>query len=145
MSYKEANTDYILPTEVELFLNIQNELNIHSIEEAKQLIRDSRLDRIAINKMKKEVLELQRELNHLDTIKEEKLSSSNLYIHNIKFGGNRIDYKLSNDEFFCINLPYTNKKIYISKKYIAYNEKYQYYTLYLVDDKEYKLYDENNK
>ena len=41
--------------------------------------------RIEINKQRKEVLEIQRELNHLETIKEEKLSSSNLYIHNIKF------------------------------------------------------------
>ena len=90
-------------------------------------------------------MELQRELNHLETIKEEKLSSSNLYIHNIKFGGNRIDYKNSNDKEFCVNLPYSNFKIYIDKKFIAYNEKHQFYTLYLVDDKEYKLYDENNK
>ncbi|MCI9038882.1 MAG: relaxase/mobilization nuclease domain-containing protein [Clostridia bacterium] len=145
MSYKEIDEDYVLPAEVELFLSIQNELNIHSVDEAKQLIKASRLDRITINKLKKEVLDLQRELNHLDTIKEEKLSNSSLFIHNIKFGSNRIDYKLSNDEYFCINLPYTKEKVYIKKKYTAFNEKHQYYTLYLVDDKEYELYDENNK
>ena len=145
MSYKEIDEDYVLPAEVELFLSIQNELNIHSVDEAKQLIKASRLDRITINKLKKEVLDLQRELNHLDTIKEEKVSNSSLFIHNIKFGSNRIDYKLSNDEYFCINLPYTKEKVYIKKKYTAFNEKHQYYTLYLVDDKEYELYDENNK
>ena len=42
---------------------------------------------------KKEILKLQRELNHLDTIKEEKLSGSSLFIHSIKFGGNRIVYR----------------------------------------------------
>lgn len=36
-------------------------------------------------------------------------------------------------------------KIHIDKKYTAYNEKHQFYTLYLVDDKEYEIYDENNK
>ena len=72
-----------------MFLNIQKQLNITSIDEAKQIIKDSRSERININKQRKEVLELQRELNHLETIKEEKLSSSNLFIHNIKFGGNR--------------------------------------------------------
>lgn len=145
MSYKRIDKDYILPPEVDIFLKLQNELNISSIDEAKQLIKNSRSDRIEINKQRKEVLELQRELNHLETIKEEKLSSSNLYIHNIKFGGNRIDYKNSNDNEFCVNLPYTNFKIHIDKTFTAYNEKYQFYTLYLVDDKEYEIYDENNE
>lgn len=143
-TYKEIDEKYIMPKEVEIFLKLQEELNIHSIEEAKKLIQSTREERININKMKKDVLEIQRELNHLDTIKEEKLSNSNLFIHNIKFGENHIDYKLSNDECFCVNLPYTKEKIYIPKKYTAYNEKYQFYTLYLVDDKEYELYDENN-
>lgn len=145
MSYKEADSNYVLPHEVQIFLKLQDELNIHSIDEAKDLIKSSRLERIAINEKKKEILELQRELNHLDTIKEEKLAKSNLFIHNIKFGCNRIDYKLSDDNKFCINLPYTKEKIYISKKYTAYNEKYQYYTIFLVDDKEYEIYNEDNQ
>lgn len=144
MSYKELDADYILPTDVEIFLKLQNELNIFSVEDAKQLIKESRSERLKINKIKKEILDLQRELNHLDTIKEEKLSNSNLFIHNIKFGGNHIDYKKSNDKCFYISLPYTKEKMYIPKKYTAYNEKYQYYTLFLVDDKKYELYDENN-
>lgn len=85
MSYKKIDKNYILPPEVDIFLKLQKELNIKSIDEAKQLIKASRSERIEINKQRKEVLEIQRELNHLETIKEEKLSSSNLYIHNIKF------------------------------------------------------------
>lgn len=145
MSYKEIDEDYVFPPEVDIFIKLQNDLNITSIDEAKQLIKDSRSERIKINKQRNEILELQRELNHLETIKEEKLSSSGLYIHNIKFGGNKIDYKNSNDKEYCINLPYTNFKIHIDKKFTAYNEKYQFYTLYLVDDKEYELYDKDNQ
>lgn len=145
MSYKEIDEDYVLPPEVDIFIKLQNDLNITSVDEAKQLIKDSRSERIKINKKRNEILELQRELNHLETIKEEKLSSSGLYIHNIKFGGNKIDYKNSNDNQYCINLPYTNFKIHIDKKFTAYNEKYQFYTLYLVDDKEYELYDKDNQ
>lgn len=145
MSYKTIDKDYVLPAEVDIFLKLQNKLNINSIDEAKQIIKNSRSERIEINKKRKEVLELQRELNHLETIKEEKLSSSNLYIHNIKFGGNRIDYENSNDKEYCVNLPYTNFKIHIDKRFTAYNEKYQFYTLYLVDDKEYEIFDENNE
>lgn len=144
LSYKEQDPKYIMPKEVEIFLNLQKELNINTIEEAKDLIKSSRKERIEINKSKKEVIDLQRELNHLDTIKEEKLSKSGLFIHNIKFGSNHIDYKSSKDSEYCVTLPYTKEKIYIPKKYTAFNEKYQYYTLYLVDDKEYELYDEKN-
>lgn len=145
MSYKEVDADYILPQEVQIFLKLQDELNIHSVDEAKKLIKASRSERIEINEKKKEILDLQRELNHLDTIKEENLAKSNLFIHNIKFGGNCIDYKLSTDDKFCVRLPYTKEKIYISKKFIAFNEKYQYYTLFLVDDKEYEIYNEDNQ
>lgn len=145
MSYKKMDPQYKLPKEVEIFLKLQDELKINSVDAAKKLIKDSRADRITYNRLKTEILELQRELNHLDTIKEEKLSSSELFIHNIKFGGNRIDYKISNDDYFCINLPYTKEKIHIPKKYTAFNEKHQYYTLFLVDDKEYEIYDKDDK
>lgn len=145
-SYQEQEPKYIMPKEVEIFLKLQKELKITSVDEARNLIKSSRQERIEINRIKKEILDLQRELNHLDTIKEEKLTSSNLFIHNIKFGGNRIDYKNSTDDKYCITLPYTKEKMYIQKKYTAFNEKHQYYTLYLVDDKKYELYDnENNK
>lgn len=145
MSYKEQDPKYVFPKEIEIFLNLQEELQVQSIQDAKNLIKSSRIERITINKMKKEILDLQRELNHLDTIKEEKLSNSNLFIHSIKFGGNHIDYKLSKDDTFCVILPYTKMKIFVPKKYTAFNEKYQFYTLYLVDDKEYELFDENNE
>ena len=85
ISYKKMDKDYIFPPEVDIFLKLQNILNIKTIDEAKDLIKKSRTERIEINKRRSEILELQRELNHLETIKEEKLSSSNLYIHNIKF------------------------------------------------------------
>lgn len=144
-SYQAQDPKYIMPKEVDIFLKLQEELGVSSVDDAKDLIKSSRQERIEINKTKKEILELQRELNHLDTIKEEKLSSSGLFIHNIKFGSNHIDYKNSKDDIYCITLPYTKEKMYIPKKYTAYNEKYQYYTLYLVDDKKYELYDEKNE
>ena len=145
LSYQKQDPKYIMPKEVEIFLDLQEDLQINSIEQARSLIKSTRNERIELNKTKKEILDLQRELNHLDTIKEEKLIQSGLYIHNIKFGGNHIDYKKSDDITYCITLPYTKEKVYIPKIYTAFNEKYQYYTLFLVDDKEYELYDENYK
>ena len=143
-SYQEQDPKYVMPKEVEIFLNLQKKLQINSLDKARSLIKSTRQERIDINKTKKEILDLQRELNHLDTIKEEKLIQSGLFIHNIKFGGNHIDYKKSKDDMYCIILPYTKERIYIPKKYTTFNEKYQYYTLFLTDDKEYELYDEND-
>lgn len=145
MYFKEQDFDYILPKEVEIFLNIKKELGFNSVDDAKLYIKKTCDERIKLNQLKKEILDMQRELNHLDTIKEEKLSNSNLFIHNIKFGSNRIEYSLSDDDNFCINLPYTKEKIHIPKKYVAYNEKNKFYTLYLVDDKEYELFNEKNE
>ena len=145
MSYKEQDPNYILPKDVDIFLKLQSELGVSNVEDAKQLLKSTRSERININKLKMEILELQRELNHLDTIKENKLSKSELFIHSIKFGGNHIDYKNSDDSNFCVTLPYTKEKIYIQKKFTAFNEKYQYYTLYLVDDMEYEIFNENNE
>lgn len=143
-SYQEQDPKYIMPNEVEIFFKLQEELQVNTIDEARDLIKSTRQERIDINKTKKDILDLQRELNHLDTIKEEKLIQSGLYINNIKFGCNHIDYKKSKDDEYCIILPYTKEKMYIPKKYTAFNEKYQYYTLFLVDDKEYELYDEKD-
>ena len=145
MSYKKQDADYKLPAEVKIFQKLQDILKVNSIEDAKKLIKSTRKERITLNKMIQDILSVQRELNHLDTIKEEKLSGSNLFIHNIKFGGNRIDYKNSTNETFCITLPYSNEKMYIPKKYTAYNEKHQFYTLYLIDDKQYEIYNGNNE
>ena len=162
-SYKKIDKNYKMPTEVTIFLKIQEELKIDSVEKAKKLIKYYREQRIKINEKKSELLELQKQLTRLDAIKEEKLKSSKLFIHNIKFGGNRINYKLSTDDTFCIKLPYTHdviyipKKytlykitlyarcIYIPKKYTTYNSKRGFYTLYLVDDKKYELFNEDNQ
>ena len=143
MYYKKQDEKYLLPKEVEIFLKLKEELYIENVEQAKGLISLSRSRRLEANELKKEILEMQRELNHLDTIKEEQLTKSNLYIHNIKFGGNRIDYSKCDDDYWHINLPYSHESIKIEKKFTAYNEKTKVYTLYLVDDKEYEL--ENEK
>lgn len=53
MSYKKIDKDYILPQEVQIFLKLQEELNINSVADAKNLIKITRSKRIEINKKKK--------------------------------------------------------------------------------------------
>lgn len=139
--YQSIDKDYKLPSEAQVFLRIRDELKINSTEEANWIIDAAREVRLNINKVQVELLKLQRELNKLDIIKEDKLIESELYIHNIKFGANRIDYKNSNDTHWCVNLPYTDKYILIPKAQTTFNNKNNFYTLFLIDDMNYKIYE----
>ena len=137
---KSIDKDFELPDEVKVFLKIQEELGITTIPEAREIIDQARNVRLTIHEMQSSVVEKQRELNSLDIIKEEQLIESNLFIHNIKFGANRINFEKSTDLQWCINLPYSDKYIMIDKDLTTFNNKNNFYTLFLIDDEKYDIY-----
>ena len=137
---KSIDKDFELPDEVKVFLKIQEELGITTIPEAREIIDQARNVRLTIHEMQSSVVEKQRELNSLDIIKEEQLIESNLFIHNIKFGANRINFDKSTDLQWCINLPYSDKYIMIDKDLTTFNNKNNFYTLFLIDDEKYDIY-----
>lgn len=140
---KTNNTDaFVVPDEVRVFEEIRNELQITTEAEAKKIVETVRPIRLEINKLNSEIINLQSEMNKLDMIKENGLVESGLFIHNIKFGANRIDYSNSNKGKWCVNLPYTNEYILIEKSQVTFNSKNEFYTLFLIDDKEYAIYSE---
>lgn len=145
--YKSIDEEYEMPEEIQLFEKLKKELNISTEQEAKEIIKNQGQYRIKLNQMKSEIYEMQQDLFWYDTIKEEHLIKSGLFLHNVKVGNNRIDYSHSTNEEWCINLPYCDYYIMIDKKYVTYNHKYGYNTLFLIDDKTYQIYtkDENNK
>lgn len=141
--YKSIDKNYKLPSEAIVFQKIKEELRIETIEDAHKVIDNARDVRLEINKAKSEIVELQREMNKLDIIKEEELLKSDLYIHNVKFGANRIDYENSTDDKWCVKIPYNNEYIFIEKSQVTFNHKSEFYTMFLVDDKEYGVYSED--
>ena len=145
--YKSIDEEYEMPEEIQLFENLKKELAISTEQEAKEIIKNQGQYRIKLNQMKSEIYEMQQDLFWYDTIKEEHLIKSGLFLHNVKVGNNRIDYSHSTNEEWCINLPYCDYYIMIDKKYVTYNHKYGYNTLFLIDDKTYQIYtkDENNE
>ena len=145
--YKSIDEEYEMPEEIQLFENLKKELDISTEQEAKEIIKNQGQYRIKLNQMKSEIYEMQQDLFWYDTIKEEHLIKSGLFLHNVKVGNNRIDYSNSTNEEWCINLPYCDYYIMIDKKYVTYNHKYGYNTLFLIDDKTYQIYtkDENNE
>lgn len=141
--YKSIDKNYEYPTEAKIFINLQKELKIDTIDEAQQIVNNARAVRLQLNEVKSERLELQREMNKLDILKEEQLVKSNLYIHNVKFGANRIDFDNSSVTQWCVKLPYQEKYILIDKSLVTFNSKNEFYTMFLIDDKEYKIYSED--
>lgn len=138
--YKSLDKDYKLPIEAAIFLKIQEELGITTIAEANGIINYARDTRLEINEKKMAIVEMQREMNKLDIIKEEELVKSDLFINNVKFGANRIDFDNSTDEQWCIKLPYSEEYMLIEKSQVTFNHKNQYYTMFLIDDKQYNIY-----
>ena len=56
-----------------------------------------------------------------------------------------IDEQRSDDKKYCVKLPYTQQYVYLPKQCVAWDvyEKRAY--MYLVDDREYDLYDEHDQ
>ncbi len=143
--YKSLDKNYEVPVDETIFLKLRNELKIESIDEAKEIISAAREVRLTVNKVRNETKELQNQLNNLDIIKEDSLVKSEMYLYNIKFGNNRIDYSKSTDTQWYIKIPYTNSYMYLDKDLTTYNNKYGYHTAFLIDDKEYQIYNEKGE
>lgn len=138
--YKSMDKNYEVPAEETIFLKLRDELKIETVEEAKKLIHVARDIRLYINKLRDEIKETKYKVFNLDIIKEEKLIKSGMYIHNIKFGNNRIDYSKSTNTHWYVNIPYTKTYMYLDKELTTFNNKYGYNTAFLIDDKDYKIY-----
>lgn len=138
--YKSMDKNYEVPAEETIFLKLRDELKIETVEEAKKLISAARDIRLYINKLRDEIKETKYKVFNLDIIKEEKLIKSGMYIHNIKFGNNRIDYSKSTNTHWYVNIPYTKTYMYLDKELTTFNNKYGYNTAFLIDDKDYKIY-----
>lgn len=143
--YKFIDENYEVPGDEKIFLKLKENLKIETVEEAKQLISAARDVRFAVNKVRTETKDLQNKLFDLNIIKEEKLIKSGMYIHNIKFGNNRIDYSKSTNTHWYVSIPYTNTFIYLDKELTTFNNKYGYNTAFIIDDKDYKIYNSNGE
>ena len=56
-----------------------------------------------------------------------------------------IDDSRSNDKEYCVRIPYSELYLYVPKDNVAWVSYDKRGIIYLVDDKEYTLYDDKNK
>ena len=116
-----------IPSEVQMFLKIKETLGNLEIDEVRNAM-----------------LEFQYEKVLLDEAKEAKLKESENLIPSIQITKNMIDFEKSTDTEYFIKIPYTDKYTYILKDAIIWN-KYDKGQVYLVNDMDVDLYDEDGK
>lgn len=88
---------------------------------------------------------LKTKASELEKIKGISLESEKGYIKSVSVSKSMIDESRSTKENYCLRIPYSENYIYVPKGNIAWISFDKRGILYLVDDKEYILYDKYNE
>lgn len=147
-SYKEQqeiSPSYIEPSkEVKTFLDIKEQLQVNSLEEVNDIIAEANRTKVKTNKSYAYLTYLKNKAGELEKVKGISLENEKGYIKSVSVSKNMIDETRSTENEYCIRIPYSNYYMYVPINNIAWISFNQRGILYLVDDKEYVLYDENN-
>lgn len=147
-SYKEQieiSQSYIEPSkEVKIFQDVSEELQVQSSDDVKDILSEANKIKIDTNKTYAYLTYLKNKASELEKIKGISLETEKGFIKSVSISKNMIDDKRSNENDYCIRIPYSDLYIYVSKNNIAWINYDKRGILYLVDDKEYILYDQNN-
>lgn len=131
--------------EVKAFLDVKEELNVSSPEEVKQILSSANQQKAETNRQYAYLSYMKNKANELEKIKSISLEGEKGYIKSVSISKNMIDEKRSNAKEYCIRIPYSELYIYVpvdSVCWISYDNRA---IVYLIDDKEYVLYDKYNK
>ena len=148
-SYKEQkdiSPSYIEPSkEVKTFLDVREELQVQSLDEVKEILSEANRMKIKTNKCYAYLTYLKTKAGELEKIKGISLENEKGFIKSVSVSKNMIDESRSTDKDYCIRIPYSEFYIYVPKNNIAWVNFDKRGILYLVDDKEYILYDKYNE
>ena len=111
----------------------------------KQILSSSNQQKAETNRQYAYLSYMKNKANELEKIKSISLEGEKGYIKSISISKNMIDEKRSNEKEYCIRIPYSELYIYVpvdSVCWISYDNRA---ILYLIDDKEYKLYNNYNQ
>lgn len=130
--------------EIKLFLEAKNELGVNTTNEVQEIIASANQYKKESNQQYAYLSYLKTKASELEKIKSISLESSKGFIKSVSISKNMIDYNRSNAEQYCVRVPYTEFYLYVPKNNIAWVSYAKRGIIYLVDDKEYSLYDKNN-
>ncbi|MBU9872026.1 relaxase/mobilization nuclease domain-containing protein [Holdemanella porci] len=133
-----------IPSEVQMFLKIKETLGNLGIDEVRNAMLEFQKEKIKYQHEVAELSYLKYEKVLLDEAKEMKLKESEDLIPSIQLTKNMIDFEKSTDTEYFVKIPYTDKYTYILKDAIIWN-KYEKGQVYLVNDMDVDLYDEDGK
>ena len=139
------NENIELSDEVKTFLEIKEELKVSNTDEVKDIISSANRVKSETNRQYAYLSYLKNKINELEKIKGDSIENSKGYIKSVSFSKKMIDENRSNEKDYCIRIPYSELYIYVSKDDIAWFSYDNRGVIYLIDDKEYNLYNKDNQ
>lgn len=140
-----VKTDIELSNEVKIFLDTQKELQVSNVDEVKEIIASANKTKIEANRQYAYLNYLKMQVNELEKIKGASIENSKGYIKSVSFSKKMIDENRTNDKEYCIRVPYSELYIYVPKDNVAWFSFDNRGVIYLIDDKEYNLYNDKNE
>ena len=120
-------------------------MNVDTPEEVEDIISEANKMKIDMNKRYAYLSYLKNKASELERIKGISLESEKGYIKSISISKKMIDEKRSSSDEYCVRIPYSEYFFYVPKKSVAWISYDTRGIIYLVDDKEYVLYDQYDK
>ena len=139
------NENIELSDEVKTFLEIKEELKVSNTDEVKDIISSANRVKSETNRQYAYLSYLKSKINELEKIKGESIENSKGYIKSVSFSKKMIDENRSNEQIYCIRIPYSELYVYVPKDNVAWLSYDNRGVIYLVDDKEYELYNKDNQ
>ena len=131
--------------EVKAFLELKKELQVESTEEVKQILTSANGVKAETNKQLSYLSYLKNKASELERIKSISLETEKGFIKSVTFSKKMIDESRSSEKDYCLRIPYSNYYMYVPKNQVAWISYDNRGILYLIDDKEYVLYDQYNQ
>ena len=133
--------DGAVPTaEVKEHLEAKRLLNNADIKEVREFLTSISKERREANKQYSYIKYLKSKMTDMERLKGKSLELQG-YIKGLSFSKNMIDEQRSNEKYYCVRIPYTQQYFYLQKDCVAWDVYEERASMYLIDDKEYELYD----
>lgn len=140
-----VNSNIELSNEVKTFIDIKKELGVETTDEVKQILSSANRSKAETNRQYAYLTYLKNKASSLEKIKGLSLENERGYIKSFSISPKMIDQTRTTESTYCIRVPYSDYYIYVLKDNVAWFNYDKRANVYIVDDKEYELYDNDNK
>ena len=138
------NKDLEPSKEVQVFLDVKKELGVESTDEVQEIIASANKLKIDTNRKYAYLTYLKSKASELEKIKSISLETEKGFIKSVSISKKMIDESRSSEKEYCLRIPYSNYYMYIPRNQIAWVSYDNRGIIYLVDDKAYSIYDQDN-